>query len=196
MSEQATTIEIGDTVRLAGRKGRGEVTGLKPGSVEIMYEFARTYNGSSISINWYRADRVELVRKGNALADRLAAQDREWDEIVLTPRAAAEGLTLAQYKDREAQRQSTEAEAFRVQNAQVAQLKADALARTAAQDAAGAAAATEAAAEEARLVAAAAVFNRRHLAAHGGDFLTGLLCLVGQDMTDENCPLLAAEVTA
>lgn len=102
MIENAQTIEIDDTVRLVGRNGKGVVTGLKPGWVEICYTFNIRKHGQgkgcSMRIGWYAAERVELVRKGNAQDDAVAALFDEIDG----PRAAAQARAAAAQDEAEA----------------------------------------------------------------------------------------------
>ncbi len=70
------TIEIDDTVRLTGRRGRGIVTGIDTTAnlIQILYTFRGDIGRRSegTSVRSYAANRVELVRKGNAQADALA----------------------------------------------------------------------------------------------------------------------------
>ena len=97
------TIEIGDTVRLAGRKGKGEVTSLRPGGVEVCYTFnVRRYGqgrGCSMSFRWYDADRVVLVRKGNATDDQVKALFAEMDAARAAEAAATDARERAEAGD-------------------------------------------------------------------------------------------------
>lgn len=72
MNDTSTTIEVGDTVRLEGRRGRGVVEALKPGKVTISYMWRPRgggYHDRGVSVGDYAASRVVLVRKGNADQD-------------------------------------------------------------------------------------------------------------------------------
>lgn len=195
----APVIERDDTVRLTGRRGHGTVTAVEPHRIEIIFMWRTGYRAWGTRLGWWPRERVELVRKGNDQDDQVNAL---FDEID-TPRAAAAGLTLAQYRADEERRQAEERTAWAAQNTEAGRLRAAALAARADADreaerlaAERVVAAAARAAEEEQLMAAAAAFNVRHTAAHGGDFLAGLLCTVGKDLTDENCPLLAGRVTA
>lgn len=186
MANTTTTpqvIEVGDTVRLIGRKGKGIVEAVAGNRIEISYTWRVNRTDTGVSVRSYAADRVELVRKGSAEADAIAELDAILDKRD-AERAAARGETLEQYRTREA------AEAA----ARVAAMVASSAAATAAREARHAAAE---AAEAAAVVAAAkreaddraemeraAVEFPKHLALHGGDFFDALLCGV-----DAECPL-------
>lgn len=182
----ANVIEIDDTVRLAGRTGKGVVTCVTDTHIEITYTFGirrggREYRTSTA--NYPRA-RVELVRKGNALNDKVTAFLDEVDG----PRAAAAGMTLADYRTAEAARLVAEADAATARRADtaraIATARAEADAARAAEAARVAAARDEADAAELAQIEAARVAGAAHLAAHGGDYLAYLLCGVGGGACD------------